>query len=113
MAVTANIVQRIGGVVMLGAPILMLVTRSPIALFAEFGAGAIILLTSVIMHAVTLPVEFDASFKRALPVLEAGNYLSDEDRPAARQILKAAAYTYVAAAAMTLLDVTRWIRILR
>lgn len=112
MATSAHIIQKIGSVVMFGAPILMIVTRSPVALFAELGAGALILLTSVIMHAVTLPVEFDASFKRALPVLEAGNYISERDRPAARQILKAAAYTYVAAAAMTLLDITRWARIL-
>jgi Zn-dependent membrane protease YugP len=31
----------------------------------------------------------------------------------ARQILRAAALTYVAAAAMTLLDVTRWLKVLR
>lgn len=112
MAVSANVIQKIGSVIMFGAPVLLLVTRSPVALFAELGAGIAILLTSVIMHAVTLPVEFDASFKRAMPVLEAGNYIPESDRTAARQILKAAAYTYVAAAAMTLLDVTRWARIL-
>jgi len=112
MAVTANVIQKIGGIVMFGAPVLLLITRSPVALFAELGAGVLILLTSVIMHAVTLPVEFDASFKRAMPVLEAGGYIPEKDRPAARKILKAAAYTYVAAAAMTLLDVTRWARIL-
>jgi Zn-dependent membrane protease YugP len=65
------------------------------------------------MHAFTLPVEFDASFRRALPVLKAGRYISDADMPAARKILKAAAFTYVAAAAMSLLDVARWIRVLR
>jgi len=32
---------------------------------------------------------------------------------AARRILKAAALTYVAAAAMSLLDVMRWLRVLR
>ncbi|MEL7543763.1 MAG: zinc metallopeptidase [Pseudomonadota bacterium] len=112
MARAAFLVQKVGGVVMLGAPILMIVTRSPAALFAELAAGVLILLTSVIMHAVTLPVEFDASFKRAMPVLEAGNYISERDKPAARKILRAAAFTYVAAAAMTLLDITRWARIL-
>lgn len=112
MATSAHVIQKIGSVVMFGAPILMIITRSPMALFAELGAGVLILLTSVIMHAVTLPVEFDASFKRAMPVLEAGNYIPEQDRAAARQILKAAAYTYVAAAAMTLLDITRWARIL-
>ena len=44
---------------------------------------------SIVMHAVTLPVEFDASFRRALPVLKAGGYIKDADMPAARQILQA------------------------
>jgi hypothetical protein len=72
-----------------------------------------ILALSVLCHAVTLPVEFDASFRRALPVLKAGRYLGNDDMPAARQILRAAAFTYVAAAAMSLLDVARWLRLLR
>ncbi len=33
--------------------------------------------------------------------------------PAAQSVLKAAAYTYVAAALATLLDVVRWFRMLR
>jgi hypothetical protein len=33
--------------------------------------------------------------------------------PAERQILLAAAFTYFAAAAMSLLDVARWFRVLR
>jgi Zn-dependent membrane protease YugP len=32
---------------------------------------------------------------------------------AARQILRAAAFTYVASAAMSLLNVARWLRVLR
>ena len=72
-----------------------------------------LLALSILMHAVTLPVEFDASFRRALPVLKAGRYLDDKDMPAAREILRAAAFTYVAAAAMSLLNVARWIRVLR
>jgi len=62
---------------------------------------------------VTLPVEFDASFGKALPVLTRGGYLSSSDMPAARNVLRAAAWTYVAAALATLLDVARWFRILR
>ncbi len=65
------------------------------------------------MHAYTLPVELDASFRRALPLLKAGQYIPDSDLPAARQLLRAAAFTYVAAAAMSLLDVVRWLRVLR
>jgi len=77
------------------------------------GAGVMLLALSILMHAVTLPVEFDASFRRALPVLKAGRYLDDKDMPAAKEILRAAAFTYVAAAAMSVLDVMRWLRVLR
>ena len=67
----------------------------------------------VVVHAVTLPVEYDASFNKALPVLEGRRYLSEQDMPAARSVLKAAAYTHVAAALATLLNIARWVRFFR
>jgi hypothetical protein len=106
-------VEKVGAVVMLAAPIVLALARTPHVLLFELLAGVLLLGMSMAMHAVTLPVEFDASFRRALPVLRAGRYIKDADMPAARQILKAAAFTYVAAAAMSLLDVARWIRVLR
>lgn len=106
-------VEKLGGVVMLGAPLLALLTRSPAGFVLEFAAGIAILGTSVLIHLITLPVEFDASFNRALKVLEIGRYIPDKDMPAARKILTAAALTYVAAACMSLLNVARWLRILR
>ena len=75
--------------------------------------GTIAFSTIVLFQLVTLPVELDASFRRALPVLETGRYLAPADMPAARSILRAAALTYVAAAAMTLLNVSRWLQVLR
>jgi uncharacterized protein len=105
--------ERIGAVVMLAAPIMMVLARGPHILLLEVAAGLVILGMSLAMHAYTLPVEFDASFGRALPVLKAGKYIPDRDMPAARQLLRAAAFTYVAAAAMSLLDVARWLRVLR
>lgn len=106
-------IQKVGAIVMLAAPIMMVLARAPNLLIIEIAAGVVILGLSIVMHAFTLPVEFDASFRRALPVLKEGGYIRDADMPAARQILRAAAFTYVAAAAMSLLDVARWIRILR
>jgi hypothetical protein len=91
----------------------MVLARAPQLLLVQALAGALILGLSIVMHAYTLPVEYDASFRRALPLLEAGRYIPERDMPAARQILRAAAFTYVAAAAMSLLDVARWIRVLR
>jgi Zn-dependent membrane protease YugP len=105
--------EKVGAVVMLAAPIVMALAKAPYLLVIDVLAGVMLLALSILMHAVTLPVEFDASFRRALPVLKAGRYLDDKDMPAAREILRAAAFTYVAAAAMSLLNVARWIRVLR
>ena len=109
----ARSVQRLGSIIMLAGPVLMLLTRNPMIMAADMAAGALILGSNVVMHILTLPVEYDASFRRALPVLKKDGYLRPEHLPAARQILKAAALTYVAAAGMTLLDVARWLRVLR
>lgn len=113
LARQAHVIETIGSVVMLAAPLLMALTHTPYALLFELAAGVVLLATSMLMHAVTLPVEFDASFRRALPVLEQGGYVKPADMPAARQILRAAAFTYVAAAAMSMINVLRWLRVLR
>jgi len=113
LAKQAQRVEIMGSIVMLLAPVMLIFAKSPAVMLVQLFLGVMILAFSVLMHAVTLPVEFDASFRRALPVLKAGNYIADADMVSARQILRAAALTYVAAAAMTLLDVTRWLRVLR
>ncbi|MGI9415965.1 MAG: zinc metallopeptidase [Hyphomicrobiales bacterium] len=113
MAKMTHLLEKIGGVVMLGAPLLAVLTRSPAGFVAEFAAGLVILGMSVVIHLITLPVELDASFNRALKVLETGRYLPEDDMPAVRKILWAAALTYVAAAMMSLLNVARWLRVLR
>ncbi|MEZ5816442.1 MAG: zinc metallopeptidase [Hyphomicrobiaceae bacterium] len=113
MAKQARSIERFGMAVMLATPIAMLVFKSPHVVVMELFLGMLILGSTVVMHAMTLPVELDASFRRALPVLKAGRYIGDHDLASARQILRAAAFTYVAAAAMSLLDVARWLRLLR
>ena len=60
-----------------------------------------------------LPTEFDASFNRALPLLEKENVLKKADKRHARRLLKAAAFTYVSASLMSLLNIARWFAILR
>lgn len=109
----ASSVQRLGGIMMLAGPVLMLITRNPMIMAVDMAVGLLILGSNVVMHVLTLPVEYDASFRRALPIMKQGGYLRSEHLPAARRILKAAALTYVAAAGMTLLDVARWLRVLR
>ena len=113
LAKQAHNIERIGSVVLLTSPIVMALVKAPALIFVQIGAGMLIMASIILMHLTTLPVEYDASFRRALPVLKAGRYVSPDDMVAARRILKAAALTYVAAAGMSLLDVMRWIRVLR
>ncbi len=113
LARQAQNVQKIGSVVMLTAPIVLALVKAPGVALLQIVAGVLILGSTVLMHLVTLPVEFDASFRRALPLLKAGNYIDATDMRAARSILRAAAFTYVAAAARSLLDVMQWLRNLK
>ena len=113
LAKQAMRMERIGAIVMLAAPIVMILAKSPAVLIVELFVGMLIMSMTVLLHMVTLPTEFDASFRRALPLLEAGHYVRPQDMRSARELLRAAAFTYVAAAAMSLLDIARWLRILR
>jgi Zn-dependent membrane protease YugP len=106
-------VDRIATGILLLAPVVFILFKSPLLVVLQIVAGIALLAIRVMVHVVTLPVELDASFGKALPVLEGRRYLSEQDMPAARSVLRAAAYTYVAAALATLLDVARWFRILR
>jgi Zn-dependent membrane protease YugP len=105
------VIERVGSILLLATPIIFALTRSPLVLALELTAGLGILASTIVLHVVTLPTEFDASFKRALPILT--HYIRPEDMKGARQVLRAAAFTYVASALMSLIDVARWIRILR
>ncbi len=113
LAKQAMKLERVGAVLMLVAPIVGILAKSPHLLMLEMAFGFLIMAMSIVVHVVTLPTEFDASFQRALPMLKDGNHIKTADMGAAKQILRAAALTYVAAAAMTLLNVGRWLRTIR
>jgi uncharacterized protein len=95
---------------LMSIPLVGIIIKSPVIALMQIGAIIALMSGRVLMHVLTLPMEIDASFKRALPVLENGGFLHDDDLASARQVLKAAAGTYVASALATLLDVIRWIR---
>jgi Zn-dependent membrane protease YugP len=61
---------------------------------------------AVVFHLVTLPVEFDAS-KRALAQLTSTGAVMPQEVSQAKQVLDAAALTYIAAAAMAALQLLR------
>ena len=106
-------VEKLGVGMMMAAPFMVALTRAPVTGLMTIGGGLLTLAASVLVHAVTLPTEFDASFNRALPLLARNRVLHDGDERHARKILKAAAMTYVAASLMSLLNVARWWAILR
>ena len=89
------IFQRIGSfLLIIGLPSIFAITKSP---FITFVAAILImgcLSTNVVIHLITLPVEFDASFKRALPILQ--KYVPKENMRQCRSVLRAAAFTYLA-----------------
>lgn len=105
--------EKVGSFVMLGVPLVAGLTRSPAGGVLVLLAGLAVMSVGALVHLVTLPVEWDASFRRALPVLEQGRYISSTDMEGARKILTAAALTYVAASLGGLLNVWRWIMIMR
>jgi uncharacterized protein len=105
--------ERAAQVVFFAIPLLGIYLRSPVLIAAQTVLIVLLLAGRLFMHLVTLPVELDASFKRALPILRAGAFLPEDSMPAAKRVLKAAAFTYVSAALISLVDITRLIRVLR
>lgn len=106
-------IQRVGAGILMVSPFIGAITRVPQIGILMFAAGFLTLASSTLVHLVTLPTEFDASFGRALPMLDQHNILQDADRPHARRLLTAAALTYVSASLMSLLNIARWWAILR
>jgi Zn-dependent membrane protease YugP len=105
--------EKFGAAVLLAAPFIGILTRAPSVTGLMFLGGILSLGSAALVHLITLPTEFDASFNRALPILRKGDYLHEPDLPHARRLLKAAALTYVAASLMSLLNVARWWALLR
>jgi len=110
LALVAQAIQQLGNALFILAPLVAAATRAPSSAFLMLIAGVASFGSAALVHLVTLPVEWDASFRRALPLLEAGHYLSNQDQRHARRILTAAALTYVAGSLASLLNLWRWIR---
>lgn len=71
-------------------------------------AGIFLFSFAVLFQLITLPVEFNAS-SRALRLLESQGILSESELPMTRKVLGAAALTYVAGAASSILQLLRLI----
>ena len=113
LVVLAQNAEKLGSVLMLAIPVVGLISRSPVASGVVMLLGLASILSAVLVHLVTLPVEWNASFSRALPILEKGDYLSATDLKAARKILLACALTYLAQSLMSMINLWRWLRVLK
>jgi Zn-dependent membrane protease YugP len=82
----------------------LLFNKSGTRIFMDI--GILLFAGAVAFSVVTLPVEFNAS-KRALVLLEERRFLTPDEMTGARQVLKAAALTYVASTAMAAMQLLR------
>ena len=105
--------EKVGAMLMFAIPLVTLLTRMPHSGLLLFVLGFASMGLATLVHLVTLPVEWDDSFNKALPLLRSGNYIDQRDERAVRQILRAAALTYVAASLASLLNLARWLTFLR
>mgnify|MGYP002634221145 CR=1 FL=1 len=105
--------EKVGVIALMAVPLVGGLLRIPHPMLALLFIGIGSLLIGVIVHMITLPVEWDASFNKALPILIKGEYIQANEVAAVKQILTAAAMTYVAATLASILNIWRWLAILR
>ncbi len=94
------------------SPVIGIITRHPMPFSLLLLLGLSGFIARMMIHLVTLPIEFDASFSKALPLLREGKYISQSNEKAVSRVLKAASLTYVSAALADILNLGRWIFIL-
>jgi uncharacterized protein len=105
-------IQRLGSFLLFAAPFVTLISWTPSIGIVSAIAAFMVMGSNVLLQLLTLPVELDASFKKALPLLKNG-YLTPEQYSRAERILRAAAFTYLSASLAGMLNFWQWLRILR
>lgn len=106
----AILLQKLSAGVLFLWPALSPLLHIPYAVPLHAALVGLMGLLSVFMYVAILPEEWDASFRKALPILMQGEYISEQDLPKVRSILRACALTYVASALVNVLAVWRWFR---
>ena len=94
VAKAASAVAAVAPLIMVAGLVGGIATRHPTA-FAIAASGVLGLLLALLLAAVALPVEFDAS-RRAHRSLEASGIITEAEAPRVRELLNAAAWTYLA-----------------
>jgi len=106
-------IQRLGAALLMMLPVITVIFKIPHVTLLTALVGILTMLSSLIMYVAILPEELDASFNKALPILIEGEYIDDSQIMPIRRILKACAYTYMAAALADILRLWRWLAIFR
>ena len=79
MVPIVNLLARWSVVIISLSPVIGIITRHPIPFSLLLFIGLSGFIARMMMHAVTLPIEFDASFSKALPILREGDYVSQSN----------------------------------
>ncbi|WP_020408364.1 zinc metallopeptidase [Hahella ganghwensis] len=106
-------IQQMGTVILIASPLVLAIVHIPQLALLTVLAGVIAMLASALMQLIILPMEWDASFNKAMPILFQGEYLSRHHQPAVKKILTAAALTYFAGALVEVFQLWRWLAILK
>lgn len=101
----AGIGSNMSWILLIGAMFLGGASSEPGSLLAM--AGLALFACTTLFTLITLPVEFDAS-RRAVQTLEQQQILAPDEIGGAKKVLNAAAMTYVAAAAASILTLLYW-----
>lgn len=110
---TAAMLNRAGIAIMWCLPLVGFVLKSPFAIAAIVILSILLQIAGALTFLIVLPEEWDASFNKALPILIQGDYVDAGSLPGVRKVLQAAALTYFASALANVLNIARWILILR
>jgi len=109
---TAKLLEKFGIMILWALPVMGVLVKIPIAMVGLIAISLAFQLAGALSYLVVLPEELDASFNKALPILAKGNYVPAHHEDAVRDVLRAAALTYFAAALANVLNIGRWLMIL-
>jgi len=109
----AMMLKKAGILLIAVIPIASLLLKSPAPVYVLLGLSVGLQLMGALAYLIVLPEEWDASFNKALPILADGDYVPEQHMPAVRSVLKAAALTYFAGAMADVVNIGRWLLVLR
>ena len=109
----AKMIEKVSIGILFSLPLITAIFKVPHIVLLTASIGVLGMLSAVLVQLIVLPLEWDASFNKALPILIEGRYITQAQEAAVKSVLRAAAFTYVAAALADMLRLWRWLAILR